>query len=122
MPRPKKIKPEPIKDHSLDHPDVGQGLSPEIGIDVGVPIDMSPIKPRDIIQITSSGHTYLARIGIVHEVIGNDMICYAPGKNGFPHKFKTSIGDVSVVGKARLAFSKPLPEDSVYSDVERDKI
>lgn len=83
-----------------------------------------PVGPqvRDIIQITAQPHPYTARIGIVHEIVGDSLICYAPGKNGFPHKFKIATDSVTVVGKARLAFSKPLPEDSVYSDTERDKI
>jgi len=104
MPRPKKEKLTPEQESAI----VSAGIhGPQV---------------RDIVQITAIPHQYTARIGIVHTINGDTLICYAPGKNGFPYKFNTRVSDVAVVGKARLAYTKELPEDSVYSDVERDKI
>lgn len=63
----------------------------------------------DIVQNTERPHPFLARIGIVHEVAGDNLICYNPGKDGFPHRFITSARFVTVVGRAKLKWSKPLP-------------
>lgn len=71
----------------------------------------------DIIQVVVKPHEFLARIGIVHDVEGDNLICYQPGKKGFPHKFKVAAEVVVVVGKAKLKYDRDkLPEPSVYSD------
>lgn len=67
----------------------------------------------DIVQIITKGHRFTARIGIVHHVDGVELVCYQPGKNGVPVKFKVDTRDVIVVGKAHLKYGKPLPDDDV---------
>ena len=73
---------------------------------------------HDIIQIVAKPNEYWARIGIVHEVKSDGtLICYAPGKGGFPYRFKTHVDAVAVVGQAKLKYNKTeLPEPSVYSE------
>lgn len=75
-----------------------------------------------IIQITAEGHPYRARIGIIHEFMGDNLICYQPGKNGFPHKFKVAIPDVSLVGTARLKYNRALPDEPTETKNRLDKI
>jgi hypothetical protein len=72
----------------------------------------------DIIQIVVKPNEYLARIGIVHEVLSSgQLVCYLPGKKGFPSQFRADAESVVVVGKAKLKFNQDkLPEPSVYSD------
>lgn len=67
----------------------------------------------DIVQTIAKGHKFIARIGIVHHLDGVELVCYQPGKNGVPAKFKVDSRDVLVVGKAHLKYSKPLPDDDV---------
>lgn len=72
----------------------------------------------DIIQVVVRPHDWLARIGIVHEVLKDGtVVCYQPGKGGFPYKFKVQGEAIVVVGQAKLKYNKEtLPEPSVYSD------
>jgi len=79
-------------------------------------------QPGDIIQTITQDHPFIARIGIVHHLEGPRVICYLPGRKGLPSQFRVDVVDVQVVGKARLRYSKDLPEESVYADNALDKI
>lgn len=76
-----------------------------------------PPKVGDIVQIIAKGHEFRARVGIIHSVHGERLICYSPGRGGFPHKWEAPLGDCEVCGKAILKFTKPLPVE--HKEIEQ---
>lgn len=127
---PKAKQPEPVSPAM-------KMLAEELGVpELGQPVPGSPVVQQvrvfdneveqrintpekgDIVQVVVKPNEYLARIGIVHEVKKNGtLVCYLPGRGGFPSQFNLASESVIVVGRAKLKYNKEhLPEPSVYSD------
>lgn len=81
------------------------------------------VTPRegDIVQVIKSSHKSVANIAIVHHQEGGTLICYQPGRKGFPARIKLDIQDVKMVGRAHLKYGKPLPDENIV-DPSLDKI
>lgn len=128
---PKRKQPEPLSPElakvAIEQgvPELAQPLTDKPKLPQPLRVFHSEVEQRvntpqrgDIIQIVVKPDPYLARIGIVHEVKKDGvLVCYQPGKGGFPSSFRVEGDKVVVVGQAKLKYSKPeLPEASVYSD------
>jgi hypothetical protein len=138
MARPKKITTPASTDLSKVgiHPaeEAAKELNEMLGIPEGVTLAQyagpAPAKRGDIIQIDPSDkeakHPLMANIMIVHEVNEDGaLVCYQPGRAGFPVKRIVDAVDALVVGQAKLKYpeGKALPagEKPAY-DHPLDKI
>lgn len=107
MPKKKTSPPPDIEDKLEQHTAPAEQL-PQAG---------------DVIQVVSKGKPLTAHIGIVHHQEGSVLVCYAPGKGGFPNSFEVYMEDVAVVGHARLKFKgEELPRASADPGRDLDKL
>lgn len=84
----------------------------------------APLKPivpivGDIVQVVKRPHLHYASVWIVHSAGHGSLVGYQPGRKSSIHKINLAMDDVSVVGKARLKYNKPLPEDSTDRDLDK---
>lgn len=93
----------------------------ELKVEAAMQKAFGPTK-GDIVQVVAKPHKYMASIWIVHTPQDNELICYQPQKGGAPMRFVVDRRDVQVVGRAKLLYGKPLPNDAAYADNSLDKI